>query len=358
MKNFLNIKSNISHALKISHKGWDNNKYAIMFKIVIIIIFIFVLIEIIPYLITILFPNLCYGCTDIGKFQQYLNKKINLGYISWFSYILMFLYFIYISSFIKNNILKYILIFICFYMIYLPTLPLLNIITLILCLVNKNPPFINNYHNIFPSSIEIEKQSNIIINEFKKYYKKNKPECIRKSNPGFKIETNSNKENCWRSLYLKKIGKIDNNMIQYFPNTIKLLKDDQIHNAFFSILDPGVEIPEHIGYYKGYLRYHMGVIIPNNNSKIQNNKAYIVCGGEKYFWKENKGVVFDDMYLHYVKNPSNHVRVVLYIDFKRKNESFIINKLNNYGIYLIENSILFNSFLKNQHNQKKIGKNN
>lgn len=88
----------------------------------------------------------------------------------------------------------------------------------------------------------------------------------------------------------------------------------------------------------------MGVIIPNNNSDKIDDKAYIVCGGQKYIWKENKGIVFDDMYLHYVKNPTNQRRVVLYLDIKRKSESYFINKLNDIGIYLIENSLLFNSF--------------
>jgi beta-hydroxylase len=143
-------------------------------------------------------------------------------------------------------------------------------------------------------------------------------------------------------------------MVQYFPNTIKLLKDQEIHNAFFSILDPGVEIPPHVGYYKGYLRYHMGVIIPNNDTVKTDDKAYIVCGGEKYIWKEGEGVVFDDLYLHYVKNPTNKGRVVLYIDIKRDFESNIVNKINDIGIFLIENSLLFNYFVKNQHSQNKI----
>jgi hypothetical protein len=51
-------------------------------NIILLIIVSLTLIEIIPYFITIIFPNLCYGCTNIGKLQQYLNKEINLGYIS------------------------------------------------------------------------------------------------------------------------------------------------------------------------------------------------------------------------------------------------------------------------------------
>ena len=98
----------------------------------------------------------------------------------------------------------------------------------------------------------------------------------------------------------------------------------------------------------------MGVEIPNNNTGRTDDKAYIVCGDEKYIWKKGQGIVFDDMYLHYVKNPTNQTRVVLYLDVKRKSENPFINSINNAGIYLVENSILFKTFLKNQHNQNKI----
>jgi beta-hydroxylase len=233
-------------------------------------------------------------------------------------------------------------------MFYIPTFPILIWIDILLCLIFVNPSFIHDYYKVFPPSIEIENNSITIINEFKKYTKINTPECIRKTNPGFKIENNSDDNNCWRALYLKKLGKIDDSMIQHFPNTIALLKDENIHNAFFSILDPGVEIPPHRGYYKGYLRYHLGVIVPDGDEK-----AYIVCGGEKYVWVEGKGIVFDDMYTHYVKNPTNKIRVVLYIDVKRES-NYLINKINDSGIYLIENSFFFNIFLRNQHKQNKL----
>jgi beta-hydroxylase len=233
-------------------------------------------------------------------------------------------------------------------------MPLLAVITAVLSIYFKNAPFIHNYHNIFPSSTNIERSADTIINEFNTYLINNKIDCIRKTNPGFKIENTISNTNCWRALYLKKTGAVDQEMIKQFPNTIKLIEDEEIHNAFFSILDPGVEIPPHVGYYKGYLRYHMGIIIPNNSSNDNTNKAYIVCGDEKYIWKEKEGIVFDDMYLHYVKNPTNQTRVVLYLDVKRKSENPIINFINNIGIYLMENSILLKTFLKNQHNQNKI----
>jgi beta-hydroxylase len=209
-------------------------------------------------------------------------------------------------------------------MVYFPLYPILNIITIILNFVYKNPPFIKNYYDIFPQAYNIEKNSNTIINEFNEYYSKYEIIPIKKTNPGFIIENSSKEENAWRGLFLKKTGKINNEMIKYFPKTINLLKNDEIHSAFFSILDPEVEIPPHIGYYKGYLRYHIGIVIPNNEINDINKKPYIVCGNERYYWKTGEGVMFDDMYLHYVKNPTQNMRCVLYLDIKRKSDNILI----------------------------------
>ena len=318
------------------------------------ILYFLVFIVLAPFIITILFPNLCFGCTRLGRIKEYLNNYIYFSYFSWFAYVFIFIYYIYISSKFKNILLKYITILFCIFMIYIPMYPLLKIINIVLSIVYTNPPFIHDYQKIFPPSIQIEENSTIIINEFNNYIITHKPDCIRKNNPGFGIENNITEDNCWRSIYLKTKGIMKHDMYKHFPSTCELLKDNSIHNAFFSILDPMVEITPHTGYYKGYLRYHLGVVIPNNYTGRTDDKAYIVCGNEKYIWKQNNGIVFDDMFLHYVKNETNKRRVVLYIDIKRNNDSYFINKLNELGILLIENSILLNIFIKNQHNQTTI----
>ena len=323
-------------------------------KIMVTILLVLSSIEIIPYVVTALIPDACYGCTSLGKLQQYLNSTIKLSCINWFAYLVLFLYFIYRISQWKDSVTKFAAILLCLFMIYLPGYPLLNLISFFMSSVYTNPSFLHDYHKLFPSSVEIERRADQIVREFNKYNAKTKTECVRKTNPGFKIETTVDDENCWRGVYLKKAGRLDHSMRPFFPTTMALLEDAQIHNAFFSILDPGVEIPEHVGYYKGYLRYHLGILIPNSDTGGVDDKAYIVCGGEKYFWKEKKGIVFDDMYSHYVKNPTDQQRVVLYLDVKRRNESSVLNAVNDAGIWLIENSVLLQYYLKNQHNQTKI----
>lgn len=325
---------------------FDNIYLQQLFNITII----FLIYETIPFILTIYNTNLSYGSTRIGKFQQYLNTKLHLNRISWFLINLMIFLLIY-NTIQKKYLIetKIVIILVLIFCIYIFIFPILNLINLYLELVLDNPPFIKNKYKEFPKSKELESNYINILKEFKKFEKKYIINCLKTQNPGFKIEYSTNKNNCWRGLYLKKGGKIYEDIKDFFPITINLLKDPQIHNAFFSILDPNVEIPPHIGYYKGYYRYHLGIEIPNGKKK-----AYIVCGGKKYSWSNGKGVLFDDIFLHYVKNPTNKKRVVLYLDIKRKNLSFLTNKIINFSDLLIETHPLGSIFLKNQHKQKKL----
>jgi hypothetical protein len=320
----------------------------------------FTLIELLPYAITIGFPNICYGCTDLGKLHQELNNKFGFSYFNFLAMLLLFLYLIYLTSVSKlSSVVKFIVIVACLLFIWLPVMPIINLFSLFLCACYRNPPFIKDYRGEFPASASIEGGADKIIAEYHKYMALNFADCVNKSNPGFRIENRTEEaaaaDNCWRSIYIKRAGIFSDDMVAHFPETMRLLGDAQIHNAIFSILDPGVEIPPHVGYYKGYLRYHLGVEIPYDSASDDSNKAFIVCGDEKYVWRQGAGVVFDDLYLHYVKNPSNRRRVVLYLDVIRKSDNPIVAAVNKVGIKLIETSPMLKIFLTNQHKQNKIG---
>jgi len=306
------------------------------------------LFELLPIIITTFMPNLSYGSTTLGKIQEELSSRYWIGEVSWISFILFFatLAYLLFNTF-KNPALQYASIFFCIAIVFLSLWPVMILVNIIDYCVYTNPPFISNYANEFPASKNIEANADIIIKEFKEYFDKFVPECIRKKNKGFKIETTTSDDSCWRAIYLKRSGEIDKKVSAYFPETDRLLEDPQIHNAIFSILDPGVEIPPHRGYFKGYLRYHLGIVIP------EKDKAYIVCGGQKHEWKVKEGVLFDDMYMHHVKNPSNQLRVVLYLDVKRKESNPILSGLNDLTTYLIEINPLVKTFLQNQHKQIK-----
>jgi aspartyl/asparaginyl beta-hydroxylase (cupin superfamily) len=119
--------------------------------------------------------------------------------------------------------------------------------------------------------------------------------------------------NSWKTYFFYAYGhRVDKNC-KSCPETVKLLDTiPGMKTAFFSILAPGSQIPMHRGPYKGVLRYHLGLKIPQ--------LAYlcgITVGGITTYWEEGKSLVFDDMYPHKAWNLSDETRVVLFVDFLR-----------------------------------------
>jgi len=81
--------------------------------------------------------------------------------------------------------------------------------------------------------------------------------------------------------------------------------------AFFSILEPGKSVPLHEGPYLGYLRYHLGLVIPDDDAPT------LRVGGQTYVWKAGEAVLFDDTWPHAVENHSRQMRAVLVVDVLR-----------------------------------------
>lgn len=319
--------------------------------ILLIILFILLSINLNRVISFAVFPNKNRDSTE--SILKYVYYEIILQYLSWFSYLVFFLILIYINlKQTKNIYLKIFITFLFLFLIYIPIFPVLNIINIILIANLKNKPFIKNIESEFPLNLTFENNYNQIKNEYIAYAKNNNIDCFRNSNPLLSnIDSIDNQNNsCWRTLYLKTTGKLINDKKKFFPKTMELINNDQIHNAFFSTLDPHVEIKPHTGYFKGYLRYHLGIVIPEENGL----KPYIICKGKKYEWTEGKGVLFDDMFLHYVKNTTNKQRVVLYLDIKRNIDNIFLKWLIGVGNYMSENSTLLKLFVKEQHVQDEI----
>ncbi|HIB77900.1 MAG TPA: aspartyl/asparaginyl beta-hydroxylase domain-containing protein [Flavobacteriales bacterium] len=117
----------------------------------------------------------------------------------------------------------------------------------------------------------------------------------------------------WRMYGLKIYGKYMKKAMNECPKTIALLKqvEHKISHAFFSILEPGKDIPPHFGPFRSVYRYHLGLKIPKSGG------AAITVDDKKYVWREGEGVLFDDTFLHSAKNDTKEIRVVLFIDVYR-----------------------------------------
>ena len=97
------------------------------------------------------------------------------------------------------------------------------------------------------------------------------------------------------------------------PRTDALLsRIPGMSTAFFSILSPGKHIPAHRGFYKGVLRYHLSLKVPQDRERCR-----IRVGSDIHAWEERTSVVFDDTFEHEVWNETDEERVVLFVDFAR-----------------------------------------
>ena len=74
---------------------------------------------------------------------------------------------------------------------------------------------------------------------------------------------NLSKDNLWKTFFLYGYGvKMEQNC-DYCPKTAEIIEEiPGLKTAFFSILLPGKHIPEHRGPYKGVLRCHLPLKVP------------------------------------------------------------------------------------------------
>jgi aspartyl/asparaginyl beta-hydroxylase (cupin superfamily) len=117
----------------------------------------------------------------------------------------------------------------------------------------------------------------------------------------------------WKSFFFYGFGRRSDVNCARCPRTAALIeKVPGMTTAFFSILGPGVRLPPHHGPWKGFVRYHLGLMVPKTR-----DKCGIVVGGTKAHWAEGQSLIFDDTYRHHVWNDTDETRVVLFLDVVR-----------------------------------------
>lgn len=134
----------------------------------------------------------------------------------------------------------------------------------------------------------------------------------------------------WTVFPLFGFGTQFNEACNLCPRTTSIIKNmGGVKTAFFSKLDPHKHIPPHTGIYRGILRIHLGLIIPQD---WQN--CFFEVNNERVYWREGQCFVFDDGYIHQVYNNTNEERVVLIIDIVRP-LPIMLNFLNKLAVGFI-----------------------
>ena len=273
--------------------------------------------------------------------------------------IIFLLFFIYFSK--KNNNYNKVIVFllICSFIktIKKDRMTFLYCISNIISKQVNTPPYLDR-KKYFPQSKLFELPENFkkikkeILDVYK--YKKNIPltkNTFGKQNYyiGGGKKQNNNKDG-WKILPIKLGDKFTKVGLKLCPFLCKILKKvKKIRSCLISILPSKKAIPIHVGYYKGVIRYQLGVIIPKDRKNV-----FICVNGIKYSWKEGEGVLFDDTYPHKVYNNSNEDRVILYIDVERPFLGKKMDKLNKYMIKMFEKTPEVKKQIKDTEKQIKI----
>lgn len=136
--------------------------------------------------------------------------------------------------------------------------------------------------------------------------------AIRKSDKFDDVGFNSFFKTGWTRFYLKWYGQPIPSAETLCPQTTALLRRiPNIKAAMFTALPPGGRLVRHRDPYAGSLRYHLGLVTPNNDA------CFIDVDGTPYSWRDGEAVIFDETYLHYAENRSDGNRIILFCDIER-----------------------------------------
>jgi beta-hydroxylase len=196
-------------------------------------------------------------------------------------------------------------------------------------LVARQPALLRDYHRHYPELAILERHFELIRKECSELMASpDKIPHIQQS--GGQYTTGGIHQVEWKIFMLKSGRFLEANCARA-PETARLLRQiPGVATAFFSILGPHQHLRAHWGYYKGFLRYHLGLVVPDDNRdgrcwlRVNDDRGAddrrirsIIEETPKYHWHEGEGIVFDDTCLHDAANESDSPRAVLFLDLPR-----------------------------------------
>jgi beta-hydroxylase len=116
----------------------------------------------------------------------------------------------------------------------------------------------------------------------------------------------------WKRFYLKWYDAQHPSALELCPKTVALLHSiPSVKAAMFAELPPGGQLNPHRDPYAGSVRFHMGLVTPNDDA------CYIDVDGQRHSWRDGQAVVFDETYIHEAYNHTAHNRIILFCDIER-----------------------------------------
>ena len=147
----------------------------------------------------------------------------------------------------------------------------------------------------------------------------------------------------WKRFHLKWYGDFLPSAKNLTPKTVELIDSIRsINSAAFTLLPPGTELGKHRDPFAGSLRYHLGLITPNDD------KCAIWIDGLQHSWRDGEDIVFDETQVHWAKNDTDKPRVILFCDVTRPLYTPVLRGLN----WLMMRTLIRATQSKNDENEK------
>jgi beta-hydroxylase len=116
----------------------------------------------------------------------------------------------------------------------------------------------------------------------------------------------------WKRFYVKWYDEPLPSAQALCPKTVALVQSiPAVNAAMFALLPPGSKLGSHREPFAGSLRYHLGLVTPNDDT------CRIVVDGQPYFWRDGEPVMFDETFIHTAENRSDITRLILFCDVER-----------------------------------------
>jgi beta-hydroxylase len=170
-----------------------------------------------------------------------------------------------------------------------------------------NRPYVSQAH--FPELVVLREQVDLIREEglaLMAHARLRAPD--RNDDAGF----NSFAKAGWKRFYLKWYGDAHPSAERLCPRTTALLRRlPGVSAAMFATLPPGAVLNPHKDPYAGSLRYHLGLVTPNDDA------CHIDVDGQRYSWRDGEAVIFDETFIHTAENRTDVERLILFCDVAR-----------------------------------------
>ncbi|RVC79635.1 aspartyl/asparaginyl beta-hydroxylase domain-containing protein [Mesorhizobium sp. M4A.F.Ca.ET.022.05.2.1] len=116
----------------------------------------------------------------------------------------------------------------------------------------------------------------------------------------------------WSRFYIKWYGYQHHSARRLCPRTVEILRRvPSVQGAMFAYLPKGGQLTRHADPVAASLRYHLGLATPNSDA------CFINVDGRNLSWRDGEVLMFDETYLHFVRNDSHCDRLILMCDVKR-----------------------------------------